>query len=102
MNKKQLPNEFGSSPKELLIQAQEIGLHTPHLYPLPQGERKLDELPPPSMGGGKGEGDSVNLFNSFAIIHKLMFCAKKRTCAILHLSPFISLFLSLLWRAGRG
>ena len=48
-----------------LIQTQEISLHTPN--PLPQGERGLHKFPPPLMGGGQGEGNDVNLFNSFAI-----------------------------------
>ena len=58
----------------VLIQTQEISLHTPHPNPLPQGERGLHRFPPPLMGGGEGEGDYVNLFNSFAIVlqnHKI-------------------------------
>jgi len=59
-----------------LIQTQEIGLHTPHPFaslragsdPLPQGERAPRKSSPPSMGGGKGEGDYVNLLNSLAIV----------------------------------
>ncbi|MCK4386144.1 MAG: GNAT family N-acetyltransferase [candidate division Zixibacteria bacterium] len=47
-----------------LIQKQEISLHTPHPNP-PKGE-ELPRFPPPLMGGGKGEGDYVNLFDSFA------------------------------------
>jgi hypothetical protein len=55
-----------------------ISLHSPHPNPLPsfdtesqdevQGERELHKLPPPLMGGGKGEGDYVSLFNSFTTI----------------------------------
>ncbi|MFQ6003810.1 MAG: ribosomal RNA small subunit methyltransferase A, partial [Candidatus Zixiibacteriota bacterium] len=39
-----------------LIQKQKISLHTP----LPQEERELHEFPPPLMGGGQEEGDSIN------------------------------------------
>jgi heptosyltransferase-2 len=59
-----LLNPFSS---DLLIQREEISLPTPHPIPLPQGERGLPKFPPPLMGGGKGEGDYVNLLNSFAI-----------------------------------
>jgi len=65
----------------LLIQKQK---RTPHPYPamhfaslnpmgftsfnLPQGERGFIKFPPPLMGGVEGEGDYVNLLNSFSII----------------------------------
>jgi len=66
-----LLNDF--SPGRL-IKKQEIDLLTPHPIPptdftslnLPQGERGLPKFPPPSMGGGKGEGDYVSLLNSLA------------------------------------
>ncbi len=63
-----------------LIQKQETSSHPPHPNPLPQGERGLHKFPPPSMGGGEGEGDYVNLFNSFAmkikkvISYSIIFC----------------------------
>jgi hypothetical protein len=50
-----------------LLQAEEISLHTPHPNPLPQGERELHKFLPLLMGGGQGEGEDVNLFNSFVI-----------------------------------
>jgi len=43
--------------KLALIQKQEISLHTPH--PNPAKGRELHKFPPPSMGGGEGEGDYV-------------------------------------------
>jgi heptosyltransferase-2 len=60
---------------DLPIQREEISLPTPHPIPptdftslnLPQGEKGLPKFPPPSMGGGKGEGDLLNWLNSFAI-----------------------------------
>ena len=59
--------------RKKLIQKQEISLHMrmhsyepPHSNPAKGGG--LRKSPPPLMGGGKGEGDYVNLFNSFAII----------------------------------
>ena len=68
------------NPRIKLIQKQKISLHPPHprLWrdfqpnPLPQGERGLHKFPPPLMGGGKGEGDYVNLFNSFVINQVLL------------------------------
>jgi heptosyltransferase-2 len=43
---------------------EEIGVPVSHPISLPQGERGLPKFPPPLMGGGKGEGDYVNLLNS--------------------------------------
>ncbi len=51
--------------KDKLIQKQEISLHT--LHPNPTKGGGLHKFSPPLMGGDKGEGDYVNLFNSFAI-----------------------------------
>ena len=51
--------------KILLIQKQEISLHTPHPDPAKGGG--FHKFPPPLMGGGEGEGDYANLLNSFAI-----------------------------------
>ena len=62
--------------KLVLTQTQEISLHTPHPDPamhfaslnLPQGGRG-DFINSPSLDGrGQGEGDYVNLFNSFPIV----------------------------------
>jgi len=52
---------------EDLIQEQKISLPPPHPHhwrgfqpnPLPQGERELHKFSPPLMGGGKGEGDTL-------------------------------------------
>ena len=46
-------------------------IETPHPNPLPQGERGLCKFPPPLMGGGEGEGDDVNLFNSFVVVQSV-------------------------------
>ncbi|MCK4385542.1 MAG: hypothetical protein KAW52_04685, partial [candidate division Zixibacteria bacterium] len=64
-----------------LTQKQGINSHTPHLNPLPsfdtesqdevQGERRLHTLPPPLMGGGKGEGEYVNFIITFALFSSL-------------------------------
>ena len=50
--------------RSLLIQKQEISLQPPYLNPA-KGEG-LRKFPPPLMGRGEGEGDYINLFNSFA------------------------------------
>jgi len=58
--------QASDSLQEEIIQKQEISLYPP--YPNPAKGEGLRKYPPPLMGGGEGEGDYINLFNSFAIV----------------------------------
>jgi hypothetical protein len=48
--------------------ASSISLLIPHPNPLPQGERRLRKFSPSLDGRGEGEGDYVNLFDTFVIL----------------------------------